>query len=353
MWVTVIGSMLAQSASRGWSYRHEAADFETACCEIGRHLAVRGHELLVAHTEVSTADKFAKNGFDAAKSAQQSVIFMNHASSVWAEAHLDAIEHADAVIAIGGGDGTYTAGQAALLSGKRVICIPCFGGAAEHLARLKSAHRRVSFRVLNAFEGLNPKEDPNWIDQLRSLVDAALSEFPRILIIHGRKANDKKILKSLLCSNRPPFDGMPPPVIMSEETRAARQIPELFERLAEEVDAAIGLITADDIGASIVDPHGQDLPAIAVRDLQLRARQNIWVEVGWFWGRLGMDRVMLLQQGSSIERPSDLGAMIVHDYVDSPMERQAQIRGFVDGIRYGGPRGLRRMRQAAANGTET
>lgn len=202
----------------------------------------------------------------------------------------------------------------------------------------------MSFRISNAFEGLRPLEDQAWLQKLCDLVEAALAEFPKVLIIHGRRS-DKNLLKSILCSDKEPFRGMPVPIIMSEEAAAARQIPELFERLAEEVDAAIGLITADDLGTSIVDQYGHDVPAIRLQELQLRARQNIWVEVGWFWGRLGMDRVMLLQHGENIERPSDLGAMILHEYIESPAERLPQIQSFIHGIRFGGPRGHRLGRQ--------
>ena len=36
-----------------------------------------------------------------------------------------------------------------------------------------------------------------------------------------------------------------------------------------------------------------------------RARENVWVEVGWFWGRLGRERVFLWLK-DEIKLPSDL-----------------------------------------------
>lgn len=143
MWVTVIGSFHPESKARGWTLRHSVDEFARACEAIGSQLASGGHELIVAHTEVSTADKLAMTGFDKdKKSGARTAVFMTHPSGVWAEAHLGAVEHSDAVIAIGGGDGTYAAGQAALLSGKRLLAIPCFGGAAENLCRLQNVRRR-------------------------------------------------------------------------------------------------------------------------------------------------------------------------------------------------------------------
>ena len=36
----------------------------------------------------------------------------------------------------------------------------------------------------------------------------------------------------------------------------------------------------------------------------LRARENVWLEIAWFWGRLGRDRVLILREGEA-NIPSD------------------------------------------------
>jgi predicted nucleotide-binding protein len=60
------------------------------------------------------------------------------------------------------------------------------------------------------------------------------------------------------------------------------------------VGFAVALLTPDDIGRASADA-----------DLRPRPRQNTLVEIGWFWGRLGRDRVLLLVK-EELELPSDL-----------------------------------------------
>ena len=61
---------------------------------------------------------------------------------------------------------------------------------------------------------------------------------------------------------------------------------------------------------------------------QLRARQNIWIEIGWIWGRLGRNKLILLCKGN-IEVPSDLQGMEYYSYSDSPLEVTESIRAFI------------------------
>src|SRR5688500_2117941 len=70
---------------------------------------------------------------------------------------------------------------------------------------------------------------------------------------------------------------------------------EKFELLTSEADAAIALATPDDLASTAAHTDVKTL----------RARQNVWVEVGWFWGRLGRNRALLLVRGY-VEIPSDL-----------------------------------------------
>jgi hypothetical protein len=52
------------------------------------------------------------------------------------------------------------------------------------------------------------------------------------------------------------------------------------------------------------------------------------VEVGWFWGRLGRNRVLLLVRGD-VEIPSDLDGIEYHAYKRSVLEAEAGIRRFL------------------------
>ena len=85
------------------------------------------------------------------------------------------------------------------------------------------------------------------------------------------------------------------PIILNEQPQAGRTIIEKFEEHAGEVGFAIVLLTPDDVGATKTDGAG---------NLNLRARQNVIFELGFFVGRLGRERVCpLYKQG--VEIPSD------------------------------------------------
>jgi predicted nucleotide-binding protein len=105
---------------------------------------------------------------------------------------------------------------------------------------------------------------------------------------------------------------------MAQEFTAGQTLPEKFEALASEADAAIALATPDDL-ASIASETDVK---------RLRARQNVWVEVGWFWGRLGRNRVLLLVRGN-VEIPSDLDGIEYQRYKRSVLESKGVIRRFL------------------------
>ena len=88
-------------------------------------------------------------------------------------------------------------------------------------------------------------------------------------------------------------------VILDERPMRGRALLEKFEEEAEEADYAIVIAMPEDRGAGPGDP----LP-----DQPNRARQNVIIEVGYFMGLLGRDRVALLSQ-APLELPSDLGGI--------------------------------------------
>lgn len=81
------------------------------------------------------------------------------------------------------------------------------------------------------------------------------------------------------------------PVILHEQASEGRTVVEKLERHGE-VAFAIVLLTPDDVGGS--DPN----------TLRPRARQNVVLELGYFVGRLGRERVCALYKGD-LELPSD------------------------------------------------
>ena len=77
------------------------------------------------------------------------------------------------------------------------------------------------------------------------------------------------------------------------------------------------LLTSDDYGAS---RRQFDADGVGERALQFRARQNVILELGFFYGYLGWENVFVLFKQSdkvfpNFEIPSDLGG-ILYDQVD-------------------------------------
>lgn len=86
-------------------------------------------------------------------------------------------------------------------------------------------------------------------------------------------------------------------IILSEQANHGKTIIEKFEENTD-VGAAICLFTGDDYGK-----------AKDVEDDNLRARQNVVFEAGYFMGKLGRENVILIAN-PEIEIPSDLQGVV-------------------------------------------
>jgi predicted nucleotide-binding protein len=111
-------------------------------------------------------------------------------------------------------------------------------------------------------------------------------------------------------------------IVLADEFATAEPIPLKFERFASSVDGAIALLTPDDTGGLAAEPA-----AVAPR-----ARENVWIEVGWFWGRRGRPKLLLLRKGA-VTIPSDLGNVENYEYTSSPEERNLEIQKFIARLR--------------------
>lgn len=87
--------------------------------------------------------------------------------------------------------------------------------------------------------------------------------------------------------------------ILHEQANRGQTIPEKFEEHAAEAGFAIILLTPDDVGA----PKNEE------DNLKPRARQNVLVELGYFWSRLGRERVCVLHK-EEVELPSDMQGLL-------------------------------------------
>ncbi|WP_273803636.1 nucleotide-binding protein [Providencia rettgeri] len=87
-------------------------------------------------------------------------------------------------------------------------------------------------------------------------------------------------------------------IILSERPDGSRTVIEKFEEESDDASFAIVLMTPDDNGNAVLSEN-----------LKLRARQNVLYELGYFTGKLGRGKVMVLKKGD-IEIPSDLAGVL-------------------------------------------
>lgn len=329
--VTVVGSYSEYLSKRNKDVSREEVfkRFEKACVEIGKAIA-KDHRLIVAHGEhPETAEALALTGFRSIEPYKYYQC-IQHEGDAELKAHFDAVEKSDVVILIGGGNGTYASGLSALRGRKMMIPIPVFGGSAKDLCEIPEIDKTVVDRIRNL-----DFDNSDWDQTLTDAIKSVLSEFPRVLIIHGR-GDSGEDLKQRIQENSKSGDelhGVAPPMIMDLSGHGAVTVPQVFEDLASQVSAAIVIVTADDIGGFARIKGEDTVPATSLK-LEVRARENVWVEVGWFWGRLGRERVFLWLK-DTVELPSDLQG-VARTHARSLDEAWPSIAAFLLGMRSGG-----------------
>ncbi len=121
----------------------------------------------------------------------------------------------------------------------------------------------------------------------------------RVFVVHGRDEAAKESVARFLEK----LDLHP--IILHEQPSQGRTVIEKFENHTD-VDFAVILLTPDDVG----------YPADEPEKAQLRARQNVVFELGYFFGRLGRSRVCALHKGR-VEILSDYEG-IVYVSMDDP-----------------------------------
>ncbi|MFM0122832.1 nucleotide-binding protein [Paraburkholderia sp. RL18-101-BIB-B] len=108
----------------------------------------------------------------------------------------------------------------------------------------------------------------------------------RVFVVHGHDGEARELVARFLKAMD--FD----PVILHEQANQGGTIIEKFEANSD-VGFAVVLLTPDDVGRSVKED-----------DLKPRARQNVLLELGYFIGRLGRNKVCALKRGD-VELPSD------------------------------------------------
>ena len=143
-----------------------------------------------------------------------------------------------------------------------------------------------------------------------------MSKPPCVFIVHGRNHAIRDQIDLFLSKDL----GLKT-AVMQAGAHGGRTLPEKFEEIASTCDFAVFLLTADD--------HLEDL---ARKAPVKRARQNVILEVGYFWGALGRrQRVAFLVEADSLmELPSDIQGIgwipITADLGETKLRLQAELR---------------------------
>jgi predicted nucleotide-binding protein len=122
---------------------------------------------------------------------------------------------------------------------------------------------------------------------------AVASQGTKVFVVHGHDGEIKLEVAELLQR----ITGKRP-VILHEQADSGRTIIEKFEDHASEAGFAVVLLTADDVGK-----------AKGAATLNTRARQNVVLELGFFFGKLGRSRVVALYE-EGVELPSDIKGVL-------------------------------------------
>jgi predicted nucleotide-binding protein len=124
-------------------------------------------------------------------------------------------------------------------------------------------------------------------------------------------------------------------VVLSRQDESPQSLFQKFMSVAVQARFAIVLLSADDYGAS---RKQYDAVGVGDRALQFRARQNVILELGFFYGRLGWENVFVVQQDPekvfpNFERPSDLDGVVFDSMSDAAWQKKLGARllaaGFV------------------------
>ncbi|GAB1366635.1 hypothetical protein MASR1M36_15060 [Candidatus Cloacimonadaceae bacterium] len=131
------------------------------------------------------------------------------------------------------------------------------------------------------------------IQNPKSIADTTFSH--KCFIVHGHNNLFKLEIKEFIDESEEITKLKP--IILHKKPNEGKTVIEKFERHSD-VDFAICIWTADDEGKSIEEST-----------FKKRARQNVVIETGFFWGKLGRERVIILLE-DGVEIPSDFRRML-------------------------------------------
>ena len=223
----------------------------------------------------------------------------------------------------------------ALQRRSEMIIRTVFGPSSKYLDDLRRIHfTPVYVPIFSSAPEPEHYRDESWIDGTRmtlNLCNTMLEELNlsqvipksneaqeskielsnRIFIVHGHDEEMK------LAADRTLGQLGLEPIILHEQPNQGRTIIEKFTDYSD-VSFAVVLLSPDDIAC----PKGG-----SQKDAKLRARQNVIFELGFFVGKLGRNRVLILhRKDDNFEIPSDYSGVLFVPYDESGSWRFNLIR---------------------------
>lgn len=165
---------------------------------------------------------------------------------------------------------------------------------------------------------IDPTPDifPDAVSISTRLDEAHEGSSKRVFIVHGRNHVVRDKIDLYLTKEL----GLHT-LVMQAGPHAGRTLPEKFEEIAADCGFAVFLLTADD--------HLQDLKNNVTLK---RARQNVILEVGYFWGALGRRKrvAFLVEVDPEMELPTDILGIgwiaLTPDLAQTKLQLQGELR---------------------------
>ncbi len=143
--------------------------------------------------------------------------------------------------------------------------------------------------------------------------DGGLAADGEIFIIHGRDDKTRMQLELLILKRTGKSA-----IVLSDQPNRGATVIEKFESAFNPASFAIAIMSADDRGG-----------LASTDETQLRARQNVLLELGYAMGKLGRSRTAVLYD-PVVELPSDLGGIAYYE-IDGSGKWESSLLGELQG----------------------
>lgn len=142
------------------------------------------------------------------------------------------------------------------------------------------------------------------VDEVEVEIGNTVEFSSEVFVVHGHDGEMKQALARFITHL-----GFIP-IVLEEQPDLSQTIIEKFEKHSKSPGYAVVLFSPDDEGRS----KNLNLDG-SLSDLKSRPRQNVVLELGFFIGKLGRDRVCVVRRGE-MEQPSDFSGVLYTPFDD-------------------------------------